>query len=286
MKLQTVYVMLSGLVLAACGGGGGSTITPTPAAPVIPQTIFTSTNNCSSEYTPSSVLGNFLVWNVIWNPGVTQGYSVCNTASVDSSQPAHVVTSAVFNWKFASTTLDVKAYPSVAYGWHPGSSSGLPAALPQPANKMPDLVARGKSTTTCKDACIYSTSFDIFLQDTATPTTFKPTAEIMISTENSNFQNGGKFVSLISIDGTMYELYKGTVSLPPTVTNLAPHTWNYIFYKSTTPITTLNIHVKSFIADALARGYIDPYHYVETIQFGTEVVTGTGTTVLENYSIR
>jgi hypothetical protein len=47
----------------------------------------------------------------------------------------------------------------------------------------------------------------------------------------------------------------------------------------------VQLNVSDFIADALRRGWITPTDYLVSIELGTEVVSGNGSTVVRNFRI-
>jgi hypothetical protein len=66
-----------------------------------------------------------------------------------------------------------------------------------------------------------------------------------------------------------------------------PTSWNAIQYFASKDnrMNKVQLNVSDFIADALRRGWIKPTDYLVSIELGTEVVSGNGSTVVRNFRI-
>lgn len=269
------------LVLAGCGGGGSSSVAQA-STPVPAEKSFSSCKMDAADPSAANSLGSFQLVNNIWNPDTATSYSECVNATINE---ATGIKSAQFQWNFVTTKIDVKSYPSIVYGWHPGYSKGNPAKLPASVASLPDLNATATVNTTCSGECVFNTGFDLLFTKTATPTTWAPTAEIMIWTELKDAGHAGNYVTDVTIAGIPFALYQGPITVP--VTSAGPGgSWNYILYVAKAPINTFNFNLKAFVSDAVARGYVSPTDYLPGVEFGTEVTKGQGTTTITGYSIQ
>ncbi len=64
-------------------------------------------------------------------------------------------------------------------------------------------------------------------------------------------------------------------------------TWNTIVYNAPvdTPTNLIDLDIKAFLDDAVRRGWIETTDYLVSIEFGTEVGRGKGTTTVSSMRI-
>ena len=70
---------------------------------------------------------------------------------------------------------------------------------------------------------------------------------------------GGSQVATVTIGGTSWRVYWGGPS------------WHYVAYRRVNNANTLNMDIKPFLADAVARGYIADTAYLEVVEAGFEI---------------
>jgi hypothetical protein len=271
IKVIQVSSLLAVLLNAACGGGGGGTGTSK------------SFSNCYSNTNPGNsknLFGNFAVSTDIWNLTAVTSYSECVNAAVDLNLNLGVK-SARIDWTFVSTdSSKVKAYPDIAFGQAPGWTTSTTTKLPALVSSMPNLNVTGTINTTCATGvtCYFDSAFDLFFSNTATPTTWPPKSEMLIVTSYNFTYPLSALLPIVQIGGINFDVYTLTITD-------GAYSWPMIEYFAKTPITQLNLNIKDFVADALNRG-VASTDYLDTVEIGTEVVLGQGSTTLANYNIQ
>lgn len=284
IKYKYFGMALMVLALASCGGGGGggdgagSTSSPGAAAQALGTQTFPST--CYSNRSPGdsiNTFGGFAVSSNIWNPG-SSVYTQCTSASIRSPGG---VTSAEFDWNFASSNTDVKTYPNIQFGQQNSYRASTTPLLPAPISALPSLNVTGSVTTTCiAGPCYYDSAFDMFFSPTAQSSP-QIQAEVMIMLQYNLSGDGkpGNIVGSVTIDGITYDVQHFTM-------RGASNSWSYVAYYPTTQISQMNLNIGKFVADSVSRGYTPGSYYLDMVSLGTEVQTGQGVTNISNYNIQ
>jgi len=100
------------------------------------------------------------------------------------------------------------------------------------------------------------------------------TTEVMIWTDQSIIEPAGTQISVPFFNGYFYSLYQEEFE-----------NWTYFAFVSDTPQHqgTLNVHY--FISYMIALGLLDQDEYIGSFEMGNEVVYGTGSTDVHDYSV-
>ena len=218
MKTQRIFavlVLLSGLLLAACGPAQPpiqSAVTPAatsaptdtiastatsaaadaPAATTLPENPAASdlALNCEDQATLNS--GSFRAENNTWGKGTLTGWSQC--IGLQASDDGTLVARWTWDWPISGN--NVKAYPEMIFGQKPGTPSTT-ADLPKQVNSLSEVLISYDVTSTHTGSG--NLAFDIWLTDTDNPDTWGVppiTSEIMIWRE---WPNGGNRQERVSI---------------------------------------------------------------------------------------
>jgi hypothetical protein len=288
--MKKLLVILSAVILTACGGGGGSSTPSTPAAPSSPASqpaATTSTfNTCVSNANPTGFtkqFGSLLELSSVWNPAGATAYNVCLNNTLDANNN---ITDLEIVWNVTATvpasSTPVVMYPDLMFGWQPGFTSSTTTILPASVANVPSLPVEGTVTTTCNGACGYDTSFDLMFSKTATPNTWPPAAEVMVYLSDT-FGNSfpGTNLGTVTIDGQAFTVYQNNVQIN------SNSSWpSLVYIAQNQPLTNLNgLNLKDFVQDALNRGVINTTLYLDMVELGSEVQNGSGTTSIKNFTI-
>jgi hypothetical protein len=172
----------------------------------------------------------------------------------------------------------VKAYPEVVYGQKPGSASTA-ADLPQKIRDLTEVTVSYEVTSTHTGSG--NIAFDIWLTDTPNPDTWgvPPIShEIMIWLDSYGVMSpGGIWLEEANIDGISYYV---------TVGENFGGGWRYIAFNRVPPqLGTGSLNITHFLSYLLEKNLITGEEYMASIEFGNEVVSGVGETVLNNYVV-
>ena len=255
----------------------GATTSSTSTKSVAP----TATTKTLSTCLPNTSLNAGIYWaeNDTWGMGTTVGWTQCITAvitGINNVSNVAPVTNWTWSWPVTSPNR-VQAYPSSAFGYFPDGMTNT--LLPRQISGL---------TTASIDYNISSThtgmgdtAFDIWLTNTATPTTFAAppiTNEVMIWLESfGNMSPGGTFLGQAVIDNVTYNVWNNPNQ------GLG---WNYTaFQRVVSQVGVGRINLLSFLTYMQNHGLVNSATYLSSVLIGNEVINGTGSTYLNSYSI-
>ena len=126
-----------------------------------------------------------------------------------------------------------------------------------------------------------NTAFDIWLTNTADPTAFAAppiTHEVMIWLETyGGMRPDGTLVEQVVLDDALYSVY---------VADKVAHGGRYIaFVRTPSQLGAGTLDLAVFLAHVRSLGLATGEEYVAAIEFGNEVITGTGETRLDAYAV-
>ena len=225
--------------------------------------------------------GSYAVENNQWGKGgVTGSYSQCvgiGPVAADGSVPAR------WTWTWPSGPNEIKAYPGVVFGQKPGyastSNSNLPRRLDQLSHATSSWSTRGTHTGTGQ------LTFDLWL--TSDPFRYPRfldtpiTHEIMIAVEPYDGyglnRNPAWFVEEIVINGVRYRTYKADNFGPP------ERKWRFLVFQMLTPMVSGSLDLRPLFDYLKARGFIQGNEYLSSIEFGSEIVEGSGDVTVDSF---
>ena len=285
---QSVTASVAGTVryTVSCTGAGGvsnATAILTVNSPTVTfnQSILQKSADADTlgyeKANQSFTASNFTINTGVWGVKSATAYSVSQTGSIDVQN--NILTSFVSNWDIkSSNTPGVVAFSNVTYGKHPGSPLNNTTKLPAKIDTLGDIVVTGQANTVCFTVCGYGTAFDIFMMDSADPKPSDIGTELMITTEFTGEGGWGTPDAVVTIGNVSYRVYHNSFG----------STWNTIVYipSANNQIKNININITDFIKDAKSRGWIKGTEYLNSIEFGTEIGYGSGSTKFSNFKIQ
>lgn len=242
-----------------------------------------SDQKCTDDgYLGYDTVGQYAVINNMWNAQAVTNSTQCIAYTTYGLVG---VKTAEFNWSYNTSVFDVHAYPEILYGHRQGAKRSTTTSLPRQIYNIASAKVTANAKTNCaiNSDCRFDTAFDLWFQSENTPTNFKPSLELMVVTDTNWMNNKNMYpdpiVATVRIGDVVYDVHHRIINMA------GVGTWEYAAYVAQKNTQTINIEMVDFIKDAQSRGYIRPESYLTTIEFGTEVVYGAGSTVISNYSI-
>jgi hypothetical protein len=234
------------------------------------------------DYLGWKPVGAYAIINNMWNAKTIPGSTQCVSSTVYGKVG---VQSAQFKWSYNTQTFDVHAYPEILVGWRQGAQSSTTTDLPKVASTIKSIKVTGTADTSCDEGsnCYYDTAFDLWFQNTNNPYQYKPSMELMVITD-TNWMNDpniyiDKNTSTAIIGGVTYDVHYRVMTID------GVGSWPYVAYVVKTNTKVINVDLADFVKDAQSRAYMKPTDALTTIEFGTEVVYGSGTTTINGYTI-
>ncbi|MFH0736565.1 MAG: hypothetical protein V1773_19775 [bacterium] len=223
------------------------------------------TTICTAD--ASFKVNEYTIINNCWGKGTIQDYMQCIFIKKNINEM-----SVGFSWQWPADNNDVKAYPEILFGWKPWNSSSTTTKLPIRVGSIKTLKASYTSITTSLYG-VGNTAFDLWITSSKTPTVSDITREVMIWTKNFGQTPGGSKVATVTIDNVEYDLYKGNWD------------WTYLAFVNKGVSGITNVNLDKFLAYLFENGYISPNENLASIEFGNEIVNGSGNTTIRNYNI-
>jgi hypothetical protein len=185
-----------------------------------------------------------------WNSTKTQCLSVNETA--------FAVSEADFSLPSAGPPA---SYPSIYKGCHWGnctSGSGLPVQV----SSLPPVPSHW--TVTSSPTGAYDIAYDLWFNQTPTTSGQPNGTELMIwLNHRGGVQPAGSQIGTVAMAGATWDVWKGSMS-----------GWTYIAYVRQTPVDAVDLDLRAFTQDAVARGTINPAWYLVDIEAGFEIWQG------------
>ena len=208
--------------------------------------------------------GDYLIENNVWGQGSINEFTQCIFTTNDSSFG--------WNWDWPDIGYNVKAYPEIIFGKKPWSINST-------TNELPLKVGNVETFEVNFDLNIeasgnYNLAFEFWVTEDSISNQDQITNEVMIWTANSLLQPAGEQISVFFSDGYYYDLYRAEFD-----------DWIYYAFVSQTDQQEGTLHVHNFINYMLATGHLNPNEYMASFELGNEIVSGSGQTNIQQYSI-
>ena len=208
--------------------------------------------------------GDYLIENNVWGQGSINEFTQCIFTTNDSSFG--------WNWDWPDIGYNVKAYPEIIFGKKPWSINST-------ANELPIKIDNVETFEVNFDLNIeasgnYNLAFEFWVTEDSISNQDQITNEVMIWTANSLLQPAGEQISVFFSDGYYYDLYRADFD-----------DWIYYAFVSQTDQQAGTLHVHNFINYMLATGHLNPNEYMASFELGNEIVSGSGQTNIQQYSI-
>ncbi len=220
------------------------------------------------------ISGRFRAENNTWGKGDLKGYSQC----IGLMRGPDGSVSGRWTWDWPITGANVRAYPEVIYGQKPMNRSTV--------SSMPIRISEIKTAVVTMDAKtehtgIGNTAFDIWLTNTNNPDAFTSppiTHEIMIWMDSfGGMQPAGTLQGQVTIDDVLFNVYS--------VKNFSAG-WTYTAFARVNPYDgEVRLDLLQFLNYMKENGLAAGDEFLSSVEFGNEVVGGTGVTVLRKYQV-
>jgi hypothetical protein len=288
-KLKKAQIPVKGLFLLLClflqACQSGRMLNPTPsAAPtILPMVTHTPGSEpgaaetaipvqCGDEVLISN--GDYRVENNTWGKGNLSGWSQC--IGIGPGTGGTIAARWTWNWLNAGT--NVKGYPEIIFGQKPGGTTTT-QALPI---KLSDIGLLTVSyDVSSNNSGSGDVAIDIWLTDTPDPATFGVppiTHEVMVwLDQQGGLGPSGNFKERVIIDGLAYAVF------------VAPKWgdgWEYVaFFSPESRLGAATLDLESLLAYLQEKNLATGSEHLASIEFGNEIATGSGETVVKSYSI-
>jgi len=212
--------------------------------------------------------GEYILSNNVWGKGDRTDYEQCiiHTKLKDGVQFG-------WEWNWPNDGSDnVKAYPEIVYGWKPWSSQSTSTMLPVKLGDVDSIIVSFQKVR----SIMYGSgnlAFDLWVTSSGQPNPGNIKHEIMIWLERDILRPGGSKQSSVTVDGYTYDFYR------------ADWNWTYLAFILQPEEDVDVFHLHTFLDFLIDAGHISADEYLASIEFGNEIVYGSGYTIIQDFTI-
>lgn len=269
--------------LAACGGGGGGSnytapVVVAPPPPPVLDTTFKSACGHNDAVSPV-ILPSFNLSTNDWGIfGKTLAYTPKNCVS--GRNVAVDVAYAIFEWSFpqigqSGLTEDIKSYLEIIYGHQLNGTASTNSHLPIAVSEITPTLGVNYDVNITQDG-LSQTLFDVVFTSGRGNNILTTDIAVMVTKSPYSINpNDPSFVETVTIDGIVYDVL-AHINQSPRFS---------IFFLPRTEKLTGTFKLKAFSDYLLSKKFLNSRDYLDGIEFGTEVISGTGKTEIKSYSI-
>jgi hypothetical protein len=162
-------------------------------------------------------------------------------------------------------------YTSIYRGCHWGTCT---TSNPFPIEENNIASASTSVSITQPSGSQNDSAYDIWFNQTSTTSGQPNGTEVMIWINHQGApQPFGSQVATATINGASYEVWTGNEG------------WNVISYVATSPVTSANLNLLPFFADAVSRGSLESTWWLIDVEYGFEVWTGGQGLAMSGFSV-
>lgn len=280
-RLRFTDVLFMTLALPACSGSTRTVPESEPALPVLAPGK--RAPNVAADCAPFAQVmdGPFRYVNDQWGSAKARGdFEQCLlTRTLDGKHERG------WTWNWPGLDLTVFAYPSVTFGWKPWvGGESTDRRLPLEVGNVARLSLDYAVETDAEGS--FNLAPEIwFIGSTASAEGPQPaliTREIMFWMEyGGDATPAGRAVESVTLGGTLYELWKEE-NIGKEANGVG---WTLFTFKSPTLQREGTVPMHEALAYLVEKGLLRDDEYVASVEFGNEVMGGSGTTWVKRLEV-
>jgi Glycosyl hydrolase family 12 len=190
-----------------------------------------------------------------------------------------------WTWSFPGFDPSVFAYPEVIVGWKPWSGgASTDARFPMRVSEVGELSLDYEVETSATGS--YNLAPEIWLTDS--PASQQANAKSIVTEVMfwMDYAEGarpaGKIIETVTLNGVPYELWREE-SIGKSANGKG---WQLLSYKSPTRQLKGSIDIAALLRHLVKAKLVSASEYVASVEFGNEVMGGTGTTWIKHFDVR
>jgi len=262
-RVGAAIVAIACLGFSGCGGGGSSSATGPASASL-----------CADRQ--QGTAGAYVVDNNTWNKGTVTGYRQC--IGIANATSGNDAIDAVWEWSWPQPATGVRSFPEIIYGrkpWNNTTTDKLPRVVDQLGTVRAEL-----SFASTHDG-VGNLAFDVWLtaSNVMVGDHLPLKHEVMIWLESFGMGPAGGLVDTATIDGVTWDLYATTATW-------GPEPFQYLAYVPRGNLSSpSSINIRKFLDHLRARGSITGQEWLASVEFGNELMAGTGRTTISGFKV-
>jgi hypothetical protein len=190
-----------------------------------------------------------------------------------------------WTWNWPGFDASVFAYPEITFGWKPWSGGkSTDPRFPMKVSALPRLALNYEVETVADGS--YDLAPEVWLTNApgggAKPDPQSITTEVMFWMDYAaGARPAGEVIETPTLDGVQYELWK-TDSIGADANGKG---WMLLSFKSPTVQRKGTISIDTLLKHLVGLKLANPDDYLASIEFGNEVMGGSGTTWVKRFDI-
>lgn len=220
----------------------------------------------------------FKLNNNVWGKGTLTDYSQCVFTTGSGLDTCYGWT---WRWPGTASSGTPRAYPEIMAGMSPWNEVNTGHNLPTPISSEVSFSFNLDLVLGASDA--YDFAPEVWLTSEAQPKSTNVTDEIMFWFLHRTMVPAGSKVGTFSNAGVSYDVWVNPHHDPGA--NNPYKGWQYIAFVAQSEIRKGTILLKPFIDYLLDSGRIASNRYFAGVEVGTEIVNGSGSAIISNFSV-
>lgn len=251
----------------------------------------------SCSYQPSSAKscelwaeiskGEYLLTNNVWGAKNQKGFEQCisfDMSQMNKPNDSNSITQPTFawQWKWLGENDHVLAYPSLLFGHKPWNETSTTKALPLKIETIDKITVEYDITQMGTGS--HNVLLESWVTSSKKPNPATRTAEIAIHLSQQNWpEMPGKLIKTVSIDGELYDFYVDpAIEVPEDDLR-----WPYLgFVYKGHRVTHGKLDLSAFVHFLMAENYVNPEHYLVSVELGSELIKGEGEAIVKKFSVQ
>lgn len=252
-------LLVLGVVLSLTGcGAGGSMSTDT-------HSLFRAeyANSCDTESNVFVRTGDYTFTTNPWGKRGMVNFTNCISGNTVVSGG---VTGKII-WDWVNLFTGVKSYPEIMY-----RPNGAP-----PNIAINELGTLSTSFNVAVSATgDYNIAYDLWIDSSKQTDHWPHKAEVMIKLVQT--WSDHPVVDTVTINGIEFDVIVNTA-------RYQADSWQAYIFQAKTPVLRATLQFKPFFDYLTTRGYLSTTDVISTIEFGSEIMHGTGTVSINNFEV-
>ena len=227
--------------------------------------------SCNKDYEkiPSKDHTDVLIQNNIWGKANALAVTDC-------------VNDVGWTFNIQNNSNDIISYQEAFYGFKPYDTGSTTTKLPTKLSDIQSVNLAIDFAETADNSAVMNSAVEFWITDSIAPTEASIKAEVMIWLKNQGVTPGGDYYKTVTIGGADYDLYY-------TSNWTTTHSGSYFAFVRKQPTSSATLPIHEFIVtlrdDPNTNSNLSSDYYLASIEFGNEVVKGSGATTLRTFNV-
>jgi hypothetical protein len=187
----------------------------------------------------------------------------------------------IWRWPVSDPVWQVRGYPEVMAGRSPWNAVNTGHGLPAPTTSQVSFTFDLDLVVGAGD--VYDFAPEVWLTSEPEPSSSNIQEEVMFWLLHQGMSPAGSLVDTFSTGGVDYDIYVNDSHDPgggSTTTG-----WTYVAFVAQTEVRGGTLELKPFVDRLVQRGTIDGPRYYAGVELGTEIVNGSGSAIIRDFSV-